>query len=128
MPDMSKIYAKAFDAKRKIFLGSNAKMLLLDEVGTDRPFDVIETVIAGWGVDFSDYFRDSTFKVADVTSAFAAKVRKSTHLMIVDSTNSGLNNVLFELQGETVPPLGGDAYWRIRATSLRRTYIAPEEV
>jgi hypothetical protein len=83
------------------------------------------TLENGWLPEFSEFFGTTTFQVADVSDVFGAKVRDSSHLMVVNSDNAGLNNVLFEIVDGTQPPLGTDAFWKIRGRSLSKRISLP---
>jgi hypothetical protein len=125
---ISAAYASGFDASRGVLIGKDAKLVFLRETGTTVPFSVELTLPNKWDVEFSEKQGDATFKIADITSEFAMIVRKSTHFMVIDSDNPGLNNVLHEKLGDEVkPPLGDEPFWKVGAHSLNRVYVAPEE-
>lgn len=117
--------AVGFDAIRKALHGANAKLILLKEDGGAKAFDVVETLGSAWLPEFSEFFGTTTFQVADVTEEFGAKVRRTSHLIVVNSDNAALNNALFEVVEGTQPPLGAEAYWKIRAKSTSRRIPTP---
>jgi hypothetical protein len=123
--DIVQDIAEAFDESRAELYGESSKVMLLKENGVTKAFDIIATVETGWTAEFSEFFNTTTVDIADVTEAFANKVRKSTHLIIISSDNAALNNTLFEFQDGTQPPLGAEAYWKIRAKSLNKRISTP---
>lgn len=121
MPDLTRAYSRGFDAKRRAFLGPNAKLVLLKVKGDVKAFDVVGTIEKGWMGNFSEFFGASTFRIADSSSATAALIRRASHVMVVDSEKPALNNVVFAGDGKAQPPLQ-DPYWSFVATSEKRTY------
>lgn len=128
--DLTGAFGKGFDAKRKILLGKDAKLVLLAERDGDdgAPFNTVRTVLTGWTSKFSEFFGTTTFKVANISESFGADVRNSTHVMVTDSKMPALNNTLHELQTETAPPDGDKPFWRVRAKSVGRKFIPPDEI
>jgi len=120
--------AEGFNAIRNELVGVNAQLVLLKEDGGAAPYVVLLTRDGEWYPKFSEFFGTTTFNVAAVDVEFAALVRKTTHLMIIDGDIPSLNNILHEMQAETAAPVGDKPYWRIRAKSVGRKYIQSEEI
>lgn len=114
--------AEGFDELRAEFLGSAAKLLLLRTDGSAVAYSLLETITQGWYPYFSEYFGMTTFQVASIETVFADKVRRASHLAVIDSTNQGLNNALYKLDASTQPPLGDEPFWKLRATSTGDRY------
>lgn len=118
-----------FNDRKEHELGSDAKLIFLRQDGEETPFKpAIRTQEAGWYPTFSEFFGNMTFSVADISDEFFVDVRKTTHVIVIDSVLPAVNNTIFELLEETVSPTGLEPWWRLRAKSLGRKYIAEEEV
>jgi hypothetical protein len=121
--DLAEAYSEVFDVKRGVFVGESAKLLLLKMDGTTRPYAVVEQVDTGWTAEFSDFFGSTTFKVADISAAFASKVNETAFLVVVDCDNEALEGQLHAVNRETTRPAGVDPFWRIRATATGKRYV-----
>jgi hypothetical protein len=129
MQALSQAFAKSFDAVRRILLGRDAKLVLLRETETAAQYKTLAVIDAGWNMpDFNDYFGTQSFYVADLSQAFANKVRRITHLVIVNSIIPALNDQLYELTPETAPPGGLRPYWTLMAKSISKRFVPSMEV
>jgi hypothetical protein len=115
-------FADGFDEVKSETLGEVAKLVLLRVKGKDTPFEVVGTIATGWMAKFNEFFSASVFRIADITAATAALVRRASHVMIIDSEIPALNNVVFAGDGKAQPPLQ-NPYWSYVATSEKRTYF-----
>lgn len=128
MLELTEVLAESFDIIRGLLIGEGAKFTLLKEKGDTEAFETIAEVASGWRPKYSEFFGNTTFEVADITAEFAAKVRASDHLVVTDSGVESMNNFIFEMLDETAAPDADKPYWRIRAKSLGRKYLAGEEI
>lgn len=122
-------FAEAFDNVRVELLGKDAKFVLLREEGSTHAFDQVQSPIeGGWYPEYSKFYGNTTFHLADVSGTTAKNVRNATHVMMIDTVLEATNNLLFEMKAETAPPDMTTPWWRIRAEQLSRKYFPPEEV
>lgn len=127
--DRLRLRSRMFDRKRARAEGKDAQLILLREDGESAPFTqefAVET--GGWCSEFSEFFGNTTFNVADITDEFAAAVKKATHLVVINSGMATLNDLIHETLAETAPPAGDKPWWRIRAKPVGRKYVATEEI
>lgn len=114
---LAQIHTIEFNVLRELFLGKGAKLVLLRE--SDGPFRATFVIATDWHPKFTEFFARSTFRVADLTAETARAIREATHLMVVDSSVAAINNLLFEQDADTQPPLDR-GYWNVRATSQNK--------
>jgi hypothetical protein len=126
--DISEAMAEGFDALRETLIGDSASLVLLREDGVSGPFETIATITAGWHSEFSEFFGNTVFNVADLTAEFAAKVRKTDHLIVTGTDIPDLNNMIHETLENTAPPDAGNPWWRIVAKPVGRKYVASAEI
>lgn len=126
--DISQDFAQGFDAIREALLGADAKLILLQEEGHTIPFSQLQVIKTGWYPEYSSFFGNTTFHVADISEPTADNIRNASFVMQIDSLLPGINNVLFEIKPETAPPDSNKAWWRVRGTTTTRKYIPPQEV
>ena len=126
--DISGDFALAFNDLRTELLGVNAKLVLLEEDGETHAFNDLQIITTGWYPEYSTFFGNSTFHVADVTAATAKNIRKASFVVIRDANLVTYNNVLFEMKSDTAPPDSNIPWWRIRAEYVSRKYVPPEEI
>jgi hypothetical protein len=126
--DISTDFATGFDDIREELLGCDAKLVLLQEDGTTKAFNQIQVLKQAWYSEYSMFYTNSVFHVADLSSLTGSNIRKATHLVMVDSNLDAQNNVLYEIKSDTVPPDSNVPWWKVIAASLSRKYIAPEEI
>jgi len=125
--ELTEVLSETFDIIKGLLLGDEAKFKLLKEKGDDETFEEIAEVTVGWRAKYSEFFGATTVEVADITEAFAAKVKGSTHIVITNAGVPSLNNVINEMLDETAAPDADKPYWRIRIKSLGRKYVGGEE-
>lgn len=128
MLELTEVLAESFDIIRGLLIGEEAKFTLLKEKGDTQAFEEIAQVTSGWRAKYSEFFGNTTFEVADISSEFAAKVRASDHLVISGSGVESMNDFIYEMLDETAAPDADKPYWRIRAKSLGRKYVGGEEI
>lgn len=122
-------FVVVFNDRKEHELGSDAKLVFLRQDGEAEAFKPpIRQQVDGWYPTFSEFFGTMTFSVADISDQFFTDVRKSTHIMVIDSVLPALNQTLYELQEDTISPTGLEPWWRLRAKSLGRKYIATQEI
>jgi hypothetical protein len=126
--DISEATGEAFDALRETLIGDSANLILLREDGTSAPFEVIATITSGWNSEYSEFFGNDTFNVADLTAEFGQKVRKTTHVVVTGADLPDLNNMLYKTQEGTAGPDADSPFWRIRAKSVGRRYVSADEI
>jgi hypothetical protein len=117
--------AEAFDEAREEFFGPDAKMLCLQFDNETQQFAVLETIQSGWNAYFSEYYGTTTFQVAKDNHDFTQKITEVSDVVVIDSTNLSLNNVLFKLKKDTQPPFGTEPFWKIRAGATSNRYEPP---
>src|SRR6266480_4015561 len=128
MIPLTQIKAIDFNVRRELFLGKSANLILLREDGAAAAFSAVATIATGWNPEFSDKFGNTTFHVADISADFGALVRKATHLVVTGSGLQTLNDMIHETMAETAAPDADKPWWRIRAKSVGRKYVASEEI
>lgn len=126
--EISSAMGEGFDALRETLIGDAASLVLLREDGTSAPFETIATITVGWFSEFSEFFGNTVFNVADLTADFAAKVRKADHLVVTGADLPDLNNMIHETLENTAPPDADNPYWRIVAKPVGRKYVSAEEI
>lgn len=105
--------------------GAAATLVLLREKeseGVAPALEVVRRVSNDWAAGSTL----TSVKVADVSEAFAADMRKSTHLVVINSKLTAANGALHELTSDTDPPAGARPWWAISAASASRKYVPPE--
>lgn len=127
-PEISSAMAEGLDALRETLVGDSAKLILLREDGASAAFENLATVESRWASKYSEFFGNTTFSIADLTSEFAAKVRKATHLVVTGADIPDLNNMIYETLAETAAPDANKPWWRIRAKSVGRKYVGTDEI
>lgn len=120
--------AEGFDALRETLIGDAASLILLREDGTSAPFETVATITTGWNSEFSEFFGNTVFNVADLTAEFAAKVRKTDHLVVTGADIPDLNNMIHQTLENTAAPDADNPWWRIVAKPVGRKYVATEEI
>jgi len=126
--EISEAMGEGFDALRETLIGDAAKLVLLRQDGGSAPFETIATIETGWHPEFSEFFGNTVFSVADLTAEFAAKVRKADHLVVTGSDIPDLNNMIHETLDDTAAPDSDNPFWRIVAKSVGRKYVATVEI
>lgn len=126
--EISTAMGASFDALRETLIGDAANLVLLREDGVSAPFETIVTITSGWHSEFSEFFGSTVFSVADLTAEFAAKVRKTDHLVVTGADIPDLNNMIHETLENTAAPDADNPYWRIVAKPVGRKYVASEEI
>lgn len=121
--DITAAYAEGFDAIRSELLGLEAALLLLRTDGGAQKFRTLLSLSDGWAAEFSEFFGSTTFKVARDEDEFNAAAREASHVIVVNSERTALNNQLFEVDSSSTIPAGVDPYWRIRAKQIGKRYV-----
>lgn len=114
--EITEAYAEAFDAKREVFLGARAVLVLL------KPDMTPSATPEHWTIDDEDRNSPLVILVADVSAEFAAVVRETAFAVIRDSSRGYLNDQLYATDGNTKPD--GFKGWRIGFRSEGRR-LAP---
>lgn len=119
-------FANGFDEIRRQLLGNNARLVLLKETdreSKDEPeFEIVKAFSEGWYPKYSEFFGTTTFNIADIHQLTAQKIRESSHLIVVNSNLSSINNLLHELTTDTAIPTPDKPIWGIRAKSTGCLY------
>lgn len=125
--ELTEVLSESFDIIRGLLIGEGATFKLLREIGESQPYEEIRDVETGWRSRYSEFFGNTTFDVADVTSDLAADVDAATHLVVLGATIAGMNDMIYELLPDTAAPDSDHPFWRIRAKSTGRRYTGSGE-
>lgn len=124
---VSKDFGRGFDEVRKELLGKKARLVILKQSGETVPFIEIYSVVSGWHARFSDRVGAVTISIADISQAFAIKLREVSAVVILDSDLPTTNNLLFEVAEDSIAPSVDHPFWRLEVNSTGRFYEAPKE-
>lgn len=111
------------DRHRRETLGHNAKLLLLKADGANQRFKALIELAEAWSKGDGGSDGQSTFRICRVDDEFNGTAKEASHVVVLDSANNALNNLLFEVDRGTTSPAGAGQLWRVTGKPSGKRYI-----
>lgn len=98
--------AEAFDELREVFFPANSTLELLKISDSENDFEIIETLYAGWYLEYSEYRQQFKLSIARGDAIFTGAVNEASNVRI----NA---DVYWIQRADTLSPQGGSPVWTL---------------
>lgn len=102
-----KVKQAEYDTRRGLFFEENSTCYLIKRDGDAHDFSVVQKIISGWYLEYSDLRGQFELLIATDQSNFGSQIAFSDAVAV--------NDEVYEIaQGDSLPPNGNNLIWKLR--------------